>query len=135
MKKIILILSAIALTAFALLTLYLSSSLIFDLFGMREKQGHNFVEFVAWANLISSLIYLVSAYGMAFQKRFTTYTLSSVLVLLAVTFVSFDIYVNNGGEHLEKTFGALIFRIGITLVFTSISYLLIFRSKKKLHQP
>ena len=130
MKKIILILSAIALTAFALLTLYLSSSLIFDLFGMRAKQGNNFVEFVAWANLISSLIYLVSAYGMAFQKRFTTLALSSVLTLLAVTFVSFDIYVNNGGEHLEKTFGALILRIGVTLVFTSISYLLIFRSKK-----
>ena len=133
MKKIVLILSVIALTAFALLTFYLSSSLIFDLFGMREKQGNDFVEFVAWANLISSLIYLVSAYGMAFQKRFTTLALSFILVLLAVTFVSFNIYVNNGGEHLDKTFGALIFRIGITFVFTSISYLLIFRSKK-LHQ-
>lgn len=127
MKRIILIISAIVLFAFASLTFYLSSSLIFDLFGMRTKQGEDFVEFVAWANLISSLIYFVSAYGLAFNKKFTTIALSFALVVLAITFVSFNIYINSGGAHLEKTFGALIFRMGVTLVFTAISYGLITR--------
>ena len=129
MKRIILIISAIVLFAFASLTFYLSSSLIFDFFGMRAKQGENFVEFVAWANLISSLIYFVSAYGLAFNKKFTTIALSFALVVLAITFVSFNIYINSGGAHLEKTFGALIFRMGVTLVFTAISYGLITRKR------
>lgn len=129
MKKIILIISALALLAFATLTFYLSSSLIFDLFGMRAKQGEDFVEFVAWANLISSLIYFVSAYGLAFQKRWTTLTLSLALVLMAISFVAFNLYVNAGGAHLDKTFGALIFRMGVTLVFTAISYGFISRKK------
>ncbi len=69
MKKIVLIISAIVLIAFASLTFYLSSSLIFDLFGMRAKQGSDFIGFVAWANLISSSIYFVSGYGLIFQKN------------------------------------------------------------------
>jgi len=129
MKKIVLIISAIILFAFASLTFYLSSSLIFDLFGMRAKQGQDFVEFVTWANLISSLIYFASAYGFIFQKKFTTLALSSALGLLALTFVTYNIYINSGGTHLEKTFGALIFRMIVTLVFTAISYGLISRNK------
>jgi len=129
MKKIVLILSAIILVAFASFTFYLSSSLIFDLFGMRAKQGNDFVPFVAWANLISSLLYLVSAYGLATQKRFATLVLSTTLVVLAITFVSYSIYINYGGAHLEQTFGALIFRMGVTVVFTAISYGLITRKK------
>ena len=129
MNKIILIIAAVILIAFGSLTFYLSSSLIFDLFRMREKQGANFVEFVAWANLISSLIYFISAYGLAFSKRWTTLSLSVALVIMAIAFVSFNIYVNAGGIHLEKTFGALIFRMGITLVFTAISYGFISRKK------
>jgi len=129
MKKIILIVSALVLLAFASLTFYLSSSLIFDLFGMRAKQGENFVEFVAWANLVSSLLYFVSAYGLATQKRITTLILSTALVVLAITFVSFNFYVNSGGVHLEKTFGALIFRMGVTLLFIAISYAFIYRKK------
>ena len=125
MKRIILIISAIVLIAFASLTFYLSSSLIFDLFDMRAKQGEDFVEFVAWANLISSLIYFGSGYGLIYQKRWSTLALSLALGVLAITFVSFNIYINTGGIHLDKTFGALIFRMGVTLVFTAISYGLI----------
>lgn len=127
MKKIILLISAIVLIAFASLTFYLSSSLIFDLFGMREKQGNDFVEFVAWANLMSSAIYFVSGYGLIFQKKWTTLVLSLALGILAITFLWFNFYINAGGIHLEKTFGALIFRMSVTLVFIVISYRLISR--------
>lgn len=127
MRNTILIISAIILGAFALLTFYLSGSLIFDLFGMREKQGIDFVPFVAWVNLISSILYFASAFGLAFKQTWTTLVLSITLALLALTFVVYILYINTGGPHLEQTFGALIFRMGVTLIFTTISYALITR--------
>ena len=62
MKKAIPYFLATILGAFGLLTLLLSTSVIFDLFGVRAKEG-NYVLFVVWANFISSILYLFAAYG------------------------------------------------------------------------
>ena len=62
------ILLAVLILLFALLTLFLSGSVIFDLFGIRAKEG-NYVLLVVWANFISSLLYLVAAYGLVVQKK------------------------------------------------------------------
>ena len=43
-----------------LLTLFLSSSIIFDLFEIREMEG-NYVGFVVWANFISAILYIITA--------------------------------------------------------------------------
>ena len=51
MKVTILKISAIILTLFALITLFMSSSVIFDLFGIREKEG-NYVLFIVITNFI-----------------------------------------------------------------------------------
>jgi len=131
MNRIIQIISALILLAFASLTFYLSSSLIFDLFDMRAKQGNDFVPFVAWANLISSLLYFVSVLGFVLQKTWTTPLLSLAIVLLATTFVAYNFYLNSGGAHLEQTYGALIFRMGVTLVFTAIAFATITRKRRE----
>lgn len=67
MKKYTSKLSAVILVAFGLLTLFLSTSVIFDLFGIRAKEG-NYVLFIVWANLISSILYLFAAYGFIKHK-------------------------------------------------------------------
>jgi hypothetical protein len=56
------------ISTFALLTLFLSSSVIFDWFGMREKEGH-YGLFIVWANFISRLLYLVSAWGLIKSEK------------------------------------------------------------------
>jgi predicted RND superfamily exporter protein len=73
MKKIIPYLLAAILTGFGLLTLFLSSSVIFDLFGIRAKEG-NYVLFVVWANFISSILYLFAAYGLLKSKNGLQYS-------------------------------------------------------------
>lgn len=70
MKKIILYLVLALLAGFGLLTLFLSTSVIFDLFGIREKEG-NYVLFIVWANFISSIIYLISVYGLLKSRTWT----------------------------------------------------------------
>jgi predicted RND superfamily exporter protein len=76
MKKILPNLFATILAAFGLLTLFLSTSVIFDLFGIRAKEG-NYVLFVVWSNFISSILYLFAAYGFIKVKKLDYYTLGN----------------------------------------------------------
>lgn len=121
MKKYIPYLLAIILTAFALLTLFLSTSVIFDLFGIRAKEG-NYVLFVVWSNFISSILYLFSAYGFIKGKKWTVTLLSISTGILLAAFIGLNIHANSGGLYETKTMSAMIFRIIVTLVFTVVAY-------------
>lgn len=119
---------AIILAAFGLLTLFLSSSVIFDLFGIRAKEG-NYVLFVVWSNFISSLFYLFAAYGFVTAKKWTTQLLGISIIILITSFTGLIIYASSGGLHETKTIGAMIFRITVTLVFAILAYFLITKRK------
>lgn len=118
----------ILLAGFGLLTLFLSTSVIFDLFDIRAKEG-NFVLFVVWANFISSILYLFAAYGFIKRKKWTTLLLGISTLILIAAFIGLEIHVNSGGMYETKTIGAMIFRTGVTLVFTIIAYLTITKKK------
>ncbi len=128
MKKYIPFLSSLILAGFGLLTLFLSSSVIFDWFGIRAKEG-NYVLFVVWANFISSLLYLISAYGFLKIKSWTFKTLSVATVILIVALIGLFIHIYSGGIYETKTVFAMLFRISVTIVFTAIAYFSI--NKKK----
>ena len=117
------------LIAFGLLTLFLSSSVIFDLFGVREKQG-NYVLFVVYANFICSIIYLLAAYGFIKNMKWTTILLGISTIVLIVAFIGLSVHINSGEIYETKTIGAMIFRITITLVFTLLAYFTITKNKK-----
>ena len=122
MKKYIPFLSSLILAGFGLLTLFLSSSVIFDWFGIRAKEG-NYVLFVVWANFINSLLYLISAYGFLKIKNWTFKPLLVAMVILVVALIGLFIHIYSGGIYETKTIGAMIFRISVTLVFAAIAYL------------
>jgi hypothetical protein len=129
MKKLIPYLLATILSAFGLLTLFLSTSVIFDLFGIRAKEG-NYVLFIVWSNFISSILYLFAAYGLVKNKKWSTKLLAISSIILIVAFIVLQFYISSGGIYEKKTVGAMIFRISVTLVFAIIAYFTI--SKKKL---
>ncbi|MBI5540326.1 MAG: hypothetical protein HY951_09735 [Bacteroidia bacterium] len=132
MKKILLYVAAIALAAFGLLTLFLSSSVIFDLFGIRAKEG-NYVLLVVWANFISSILYLFAAYGFIKNNKWTTKLLSISSIILIIAFIGLFIHINSGGIYETKTIGAMIFRITITIVFSVFAYFTITKHNKPKH--
>nr|MBP6648636.1 hypothetical protein [Bacteroidia bacterium] len=96
-------------------------SVIFDLFGIRAREG-NYVLFIVWANFIASFIYLFSAYGFVKSKVWTTSILSIASVILLVAFLGLMIWVYKGGIHETKTIAAMIFRITVTMGFTALAY-------------
>ncbi|MDA3953544.1 MAG: hypothetical protein PF485_07845 [Bacteroidales bacterium] len=129
MKKRLPYLIAVALTIFGLLTLFLSSSVIFDLFGIREKEG-NYVLIVVWANFISSILYLFAANGSIRNSKWTAKYLVASFVILIAAFFGLLIHINHGGIYETKTIGAMGFRILITIVFIILAYFTICRPRK-----
>ena len=128
MKKILPYLFATLLAGFGLLTLFLSTSVIFDLFGIRAKEG-NYVLFVVWSNFISSILYIFAAYGFIKNKRWTATLLVISTLILIAAFIGLKIHINSGGIYETKTVGAMIFRISVTLVFAIIAYFTITKKK------
>ncbi len=121
MKRTLPYLLASVLATFGLLTLFLSSSILFDLFGIRAKEG-NYVLFVVWANFICSLLYLAAAYGLV---KLMSWPYKILMIAVAVLFIAFAdllIHINRGGLYETKTIGALVFRISVTLLFAFFCY-------------
>ncbi|MBK6824299.1 MAG: hypothetical protein IPG87_15465 [Saprospiraceae bacterium] len=129
MKNLPSYLLATILAGFAMLTLFLSTSVIFDLFGIRAKEG-NYVLFVVWSNFICSILYLFAAYGFVKSKKWTASLMGISTIILVAAFIGLRIHANSGGIYESKTMGALIFRISVTIVFAMIAYFTI--SKKKI---
>ncbi|MBK7232956.1 MAG: hypothetical protein IPH93_12020 [Saprospiraceae bacterium] len=128
MKKTIPYLFATILAVFGMLTLFLSTSVIFDLFGIRAKEG-NYVLFVVWSNFISSILYLFAAYGFIKNKKWTVALLGISTLILIAAFIGLKFHASSGGIYETKTIGAMIFRISVTLVFAIIAYFTITKKK------
>lgn len=121
MKNVLTYLTIVLLIGFGLLTLFLSSSVIFDWFDIREKEG-DYVPFIVWANFISSILYLIAAYGFLKYKKWTTNILGLSVIILILAYIGLFIYIKTGGIYETKTVYAMAFRITVSLVFTVISY-------------
>ena len=113
--------SAILLTLFALITVFMSGSVIFDLFGIREKEG-NYVLFIVIANFISGFIYLIAAYGLFFGRTWTTRLLVFATSILTISFVGLIWHISSGGIYEQQTVKAMLFRIAVTAVFAGLSW-------------
>ena len=129
MKKLLKYLVVAILLIFGLVTLFLSSSIFFDWFGVREEEG-NYVLFVVIANFIASILYLVAGYGFLKNKLFTAKVLWISVAVLVAAFVGLLVHVSSGGIYETKTIFAMIFRIALTCLFALAAYFMINKNKK-----
>ena len=112
---------SIILALFALLTLFLSSSIIFDWFGIRVKEG-NYVLFIVWTNFIVSMLYLIAVYGFIKRTKWTFWTLILAFTILLIAFIVLLIHINNGGNYETKTVKVMIFRMLVTSTFALVAF-------------
>lgn len=124
MKKAIPYFISMLLFVFGMLTLILSASIVFDWFGIREKEG-DYVLIVVWANLICSFLYIISAIGVITLRPWAPKLLILSVFILSLAFIGFIIHINSGGLYETKTIGALIFRIVVSLALAFASMRLI----------
>lgn len=110
----------VVLLLFGLLTLFLSTSIIFDWFGIREKE-EDFVWVVVVANFISSFIYLTSSFGLVFYKKWTSKLLWISVGILVVAALGLLMHIGTGDLYETKTVAAITFRIILTTIFAKLS--------------
>lgn len=128
MKKTLRYASASFLLILGLITLFLSTSVIFDLFDIRSKEG-NYVLFIVEANFICSILYLISVYGFFKTKRWTIILLVIASVILIAFNIVLKMYISNGGIYETKTVYAMLFRTSLTIALTLIAYFTIPKTK------
>ena len=121
MKKILPYFSAVVLGLFGTLTLFMTTSVILDLFGIRAKEG-NYVLFVVWSNFISGLLYLAAAFGFVKRKAWTVKLLGVATSVVLIAFVGLIVHINTGGIYENETVGAMIFRVILTLTFAILAH-------------
>jgi len=125
---------ATVLLLFGMLTLFLSTSVILDLFGIRAREG-NYVPVVVWANFIVSILYMLAAAGLVAYKRWTLKVLFTAVLILVAACIAFGWHVISGGIHEQKTIGALTFRTLITLGLYIGAWRLFRMTKDPIQQP
>lgn len=115
-RKIIRIslITLMSLVAFA--TLFLTLSIFFDWFGIREKEG-NYVPMIVLANFISVGFYLAALAGLLLWKNWVRKVLFVNLIFLIGGFLGLYVHIYLGGLYEEKTIGAMIFRISMAAIF------------------
>lgn len=111
---------ASVLLLFGALTLFLSTSVLLDLFGIRERESP-YVPAVVVANLIASLLYLAAGAGLLMQRRWSSVLLAAAVAVLLVGGLLLALHINSGGEYRTATIGALTFRTLLTAVFYLIA--------------
>ncbi len=111
----------LALLLFGSITLFMSGSVIFDLFGIREKQG-DFVPFIVWTNFICGLLYLLAGWGLLRRFRWTTSVLVLAVMILIFGLAGLMWHISQGGAYELKTVKAMVFRILFTLAFAVFSW-------------
>jgi len=121
MKKLATYVPGLILGAFGALTIFMSGSVIFDLFDIRAKEG-NYVPFIVWTNFFSGWAYLIAAYGFIKSQKWTFTLLITFVVVLIVAFVGLKMHISAGRIFEEKTVKAMMFRMSITAVMAAIAY-------------
>lgn len=130
MKTIPFFITIAVLTAFGLLTTFLTTSIILDLFDIRAREG-NYVPLVVWANLVSGILFLTTAYAFYKKKSWAPLPMMISLGVLVLAFVGLFVHINSGGAYETKTIGAMIFRIAMN----SILGLIVYSATKKYGVP
>lgn len=120
MKSIVLIIVGFLIALFGIITLFMSTAVIFGLLDIREKEG-NYVLFVVIANFICAFLYLAAAYGFFTKKKWTTMVLNIAVGVLVITFIGLGIHIYSGGIYEQKTVYAMMFRTLVTIGFLLIS--------------
>ena len=130
MKTTIHYFTVTALTLFGLVTLFLSTSILIDLFGIRAMVG-NYVPFVVWANFISGVLYLISAYGFVKRKNWTANLLGISAFVLIVVYTGLFLHIHFDGRYESNTISAMAFRIVLTLMFMAVAFFSINRRMRE----
>ncbi|WP_421801212.1 hypothetical protein [Flagellimonas sp.] len=120
-KHIIRIITLTGLILFTTITLFLSTSILLDILGIREQQGH-YVPLIIWSNFLCGCLYILSIIGLFTHKKWSIVPMVLALFILVGAFFGLYFHIMDGGLYEDKTIMALFFRITLTLFLAFGTY-------------
>lgn len=117
------------LSLIGVISVFMTLSVLFDQFDIRQKEG-NYVLFIVIANLLCGFIYLYAAFYNWKKQEKALYSLLLASIILILSFVFLQIHINSGGLYEQKTVKAMMFRIVFTIVMTGIGFYIQKNSKQ-----
>jgi hypothetical protein len=109
------------LAAFGALTVFMSGSVIFDLFGIRAREGH-YVLFIVLINFCSGFLFLAAALAFFLRHRLAVRPLVVSLTILILGLIGLIAYIKSGGVYEQRTVGAMVFRIFVNSLLAWLVY-------------
>ena len=104
-----------------LMSLFMTISIIFDLFDMRSREG-NYVPLVVYANFICSVLYLLSAYYLFRKNEKATIILFVATIILVLSYLALIFHIREGLPYEIRTVVAMTVRTCLTAIFMAISW-------------
>lgn len=129
MKKQLPIIISVFLILFGVITIFIGSSTLLDLFNIRAKQG-NYIPFVVRGSVVSGFMYIIAAIGVFKKQQWALNFLIAASILLIITFIAFLIHIKSGKVYEIKTIYALSFRTIITIAISIITYSFFIKKRK-----
>lgn len=104
---------ALTTLVFGVITFFASSSVLFNITTVLQKNG-NYPSFILWMNLLSSPLYLMAAVGLKLSKIWALHLLLAILTILFISLTYFILLIKNNETYELETLMALAFRIALT---------------------
>ena len=128
MNNLIIKIAAVFVGVLGVVSLFMTTSILLDLFEIREKEG-SYVPFIVYANFICSFLYLFCCYGFFTKNKWTTTCLFVAVGILIIAYIGLIIYIQTGGIFEMKTVKAMLVSVSVTILLAGISWYYITRTK------
>jgi hypothetical protein len=121
MRNIILKSSSLALLLLGVYNLFIAISAFFFSPEFKKLEG-NFIYFIVFIDLSTTIIYLVGSFGFFIQKTWTTPFLFFSTFFFVISFIGLLFHALSGGSYDESIIMAITFRTFITCLFTGVAW-------------
>jgi hypothetical protein len=119
------------LALIGVVSVFMTLSIIFDLFGIQKMEG-NYVLLIVYTNFLCGLIYIYAALTLWKHLVNSTISLALATALLIAAYIWFTYYIQAGGVYEEKTLKAMTFRTIFTAVMFALCFILFKIEQRKM---
>jgi len=128
MSNIILKISGAFLGLFGIISMFITSSIIFKL-NFLKIQHTNQLPYILYVNFACSFLYLFASYGFFTKNKWTTASLFSAVGILIFTYVGLIIHIQAGGFLDMFIIKLMLVKVSLTILLAGISWFYLTRTK------
>jgi hypothetical protein len=128
MSNIILKISGGFLGLFGIISMIITSSLIFNIKGFSHHHA-NQLPYLLYVNFACSFLYLFASYGFFTKNKWTTACLFVTVAILILSYVGLIIHIQAGGLFDIFTIKLMLVKVSLTILFAGISWFYLTRTK------